>query len=163
MEIIEKWPPLIDEIDAAFKVRGRNGVMFAWAEGPENIIYNPSGAFVSFALRAHEAVHCDRQRRYAGGTEAWWREYIANPEFRLLEEVPAHYAEYRYMLGEDSTRKGRRKANAIVARRLSSPLYGSLISYDVACKVLEIGPADASALADEMETFGKEVGLVPAA
>lgn len=152
MRIVDDWPPLIDEIDAAFNVRRPNpNVIFAWAEGDENLIYAPGGQTVSFALRAHELVHCDRQRRHPGGTIGWWREYIKDPEFRLYEEVRAHHAEYTYMVNENPNRKARRRALAIVATRLSSPLYGRLMSKALAVKVLGIGPEQAKEIAHHME------------
>lgn len=163
MRIVNDWPPLIDEIDKAFKVRRPNPtVIFAWATPDENLIYAPGGQSVSFALRAHELVHCDRQRRHPGKTEGWWADYIADPEFRLYEEVRAHHAEYQYMIRENANRLGRRRALSVVAAKLASPLYGSLVSPAVAKKILQMGPEEAREIATKMEGLLPEVDVLGA-
>lgn len=65
MRIVKAYPPLIDEIDAAFKVRGRS-ILFAWGD----IIFNPAGAAVPPELVAHERVHGDRQLGLAANVDA---------------------------------------------------------------------------------------------
>jgi hypothetical protein len=125
-------PPLFDEIDAAFHVAGQP-VIFAWGD----TIYNPEGGAISVPLQAHEAVHGQRQ---AGNPESWWRAYIADPEFRLAEEIPAHQVEYRELCRIESlgrSRSGRRRLLRYVAIRLCSPLYGQLITYDRARKAIK--------------------------
>lgn len=124
MIIIRECPPLWDEITAAFPVARTPGVIFSWGD----CIYNPSGIEISRPLLVHERVHCVRQR---DDVEGWWRRYIADPEFRLAEEIPAHVAEARSAcVGQ--TRHGRRAAVAGIAHRLASPLYGRLLTLDKA-------------------------------
>jgi len=118
MKILTTFPPNYREISTAFGVRGR-GVIFCYGD----TIYNPMRVEVGPELIAHESVHSGRQN---GSPEVWWRRYIADPQFRLDEEIPAHRAEYLV--------SGRLED---IARRLASPLYGSLISIERAIKVLE--------------------------
>lgn len=127
MKILKAFPPNYRAINGAFNVRGRD-VMFAYG----GTIYNPMGTPVSPALMAHEAVHGERQGAAPAG---WWERYIADPKFRLDEEVPAHRAEYRWHrdhFGAANPVKGFRSALEFhhyeIARRLAGPLYGSLIS-----------------------------------
>ena len=137
MMVVRARPPLWDEIDQAFHIAGRP-IIFAWGD----TIYDPEGAGVSPALHMHEGVHGARQT--AAGVEIWWRTYIADPEFRLAEEIPAHQAEFRWWcespLGNQQV-KGFRSAKdrqlLEIARRLSSPLYGGVISFDAARKLLK--------------------------
>lgn len=132
MIIKHEYPPLIDEIDAAFHVRGKP-IVFSWGD----TIYNPAGGQIAPQIIAHEQVHGERQVAYpnalgyAGGLSsivAWWSRYIADPAFRLEEEIPAHIREYE-VYSRGTSRHDRRFYLTHVAHKLSSPLYGSLISY----------------------------------
>lgn len=121
MKIIAAYPPNYAEIKAAFgAVVCRPGVIFTYGKA----IYCPSGR-VTPQLVAHEHVHSLRQ---GDDPEGWWRRYISDRAFRLAEEIPAHQAEYRAhgLL----SRNLRRFTLATIAKRLSSPLYGSLISFE---------------------------------
>ena len=123
--IVVGVPPLFDLIDAAFHVKGKP-VIFAWG----GIIYNPSGNPVSNELGCHELVHC---RQQAGNPEAWWRRYIEDPKFRLDQEIPAHQVEYGEFCLHNPIGHVRNKRRAYLndaAKRLSSPLYGSLVTYE---------------------------------
>jgi hypothetical protein len=135
VRIVQALPPLIDEIDAAFNVRGRP-ILFAWGDK----IFNPAGGAVPPELLAHEAVHGERQGADVAG---WWRRYIAEPQFRLDEELPAHAAEFKVLCEIlrpkwQSERNMRRTIAGQVARKMTAPLYryGSLINVDTAKKAL---------------------------
>lgn len=123
MKIVVANPPNIEAIAAAFPIR--KGVIFCYGD----TIYVPDGGDVSMSLQTHEAVHSFRQ-----GTqiEHWWECYIRDPEFRLAEEIPAHRAEYSYVCAEIKDRNKRSFRLMQMADRLSSPLYGSMISYQKA-------------------------------
>jgi len=136
MRVVQALPPLFDEIDAAFNVRGKR-VIFAWGDK----IFNPAGITVTPELLAHEQVHGERQ---GADVEGWWRRYIAEPEFRLLEEIPAHVEEFKSLCAQHahrwhSKRAMRRTFAAAIARKLSSPLYGGLISFAQAKEALMAG------------------------
>lgn len=125
--IIEARPPLFEEIAAAFPiVRTHKGIIYAWGDR----IYNPDGITIPGELLVHERVHMDRQ---GSAVEMWWRFYLADPEFRLREEIPAHVAEHRAFCRDYATggwAKARRMHLHYAAQRLSSPIYGSMITYD---------------------------------
>lgn len=148
MKIIDGWPPLIDEIDKAFNVRARRDVVYAWLD----TIYAPGGQRVPPQIVAHEMVHGDRQRRHPGGVEGWWRNYILSEEFRLFEEIPAHYAEYRWLVTANPSRHGRRRALTVVSHKLASKLYGNMITIATARALLEMGPEGAKAKRHLVET-----------
>lgn len=132
--IVHAFPPLFDEIDAAFKVRSRAGVFYSFGD----VIYCPDGAPISPEFLAHEAVHGRRQGSGARVLE-WWRRYIDDPKFRLAEEIPAHVAEYRWLVAHGN-RGARRAAAGCVAARLSSPLYGRMIGRSAALHMLRALP-----------------------
>lgn len=122
MRVVPEFPPNYAEIVAAFPgIRGRQPI-FAWGD----VIYNPHRIQIPPELVAHEQVHAQRQ----GVSPAlWWQRYIADLRFRLMEELLAHAAEYRFIAeSPDSNRHARRAALKAIAQRLASPLYGSLIS-----------------------------------
>src|SRR5258708_40289599 len=115
---------MFDEIDAAFHVRG-SPVIFAWGDK----IYAPlQQGELPKALLAHEAVHGERQVAYPGGIEAWWRRYIAEPRFRLDEEIPAHKAELAHLLTKAKGPSMRAHVLSRTAARLAAPLYGTLVT-----------------------------------
>lgn len=133
MRVVRAFPPLIEEIDAAFNVRGK-AILFAWGD----TIFNPAGVDVPPELVVHEQVHGDRQ---GSEIESWWRRYIGDAEFRLAEELPAHVAEFRKLCEIHaprwhSARAMRRTLAAHVARKISSPLYGGLITTDAAKRAI---------------------------
>lgn len=92
-EIIHDVPPNYDELVAVFG-EGANwdrGATFTYAEGiyckdplPEHLV-------------AHELIHVEQQEK-EGGTKAWWKRYIEDPDFRLHEEIEAYRAEYNYVV-----------------------------------------------------------------
>lgn len=130
MKIINDYPLIYDEIDAAFGVRKLRGVIFCWGD----IIYAPGGGVITPSLIAHEEVH---SRRQGSDVLGWWRRYIGDAEFRLSEEIPAHQAEY-WHVAEGANRATRRRALKIVAKKLAAPLYGKIITLNDAKKIIAI-------------------------
>jgi hypothetical protein len=137
MRVVCARPPLFDAIDAAFHIAGKP-VIFAFGD----TIYNPMGVAIAPSLMAHEAVHGERQRGGDGDVTEWWRRYIDEPQFRLAEEIPAHQAEYRALCAEHPTapRNQRRLFLSGIARRLASPLYGGIVSFEAARKLVKAAP-----------------------
>lgn len=118
MNVATAYPPIFDEIAAAFPFARKPGVIFAWGD----TIYNPSGGLIPAHLMVHEAVHGRRQGGDDLSIRAWWTAYIHEPEFRLEEEIHAHCAELGALAGGGS-RHQRRAALADVSHRLAAPLY----------------------------------------
>lgn len=139
MKVVKAFPPNYQAINDAFAVRGKP-VIFCYGER----IYNPAGVVVGPDLVAHERVHSVRQAAYAGSVTAWWDRYIADTEFRLAEEIPAHQAEYAYWRDRadaDRPVRGFRSARdwhlSQIAHRLSGALYGGLIGLSEARNLLQ--------------------------
>lgn len=130
MNIVIARPPNYDQIAAVFPIERFPGAFFCYGD----TIYNPSGSVIPPALLAHESVHSQRQTslRIAGNPERWWEFYLADPAFRLAEELPAHRAEWQHFCGQGYGRGERRRYLSQIAQRLSSPLYGSLVTKDKA-------------------------------
>lgn len=127
MQIVKGYPPNIQVIDAKFHVIGKP-VFFCYGD----TIYNPAGVIICPSIVKHEEVHSIRQ---AGHPEQWWERYIVDLQFRLDEEIPAHRAELKFWAQRADARKPVKGFRSLyhfyefqVAKKLSSPLYGSMIS-----------------------------------
>lgn len=124
--IVIGYPPIISALEAEFgrgKLRNpTRPILFSY--GKE--IYNPQGITIPYPLLAHEGVHGRRQLEY--GLGRWWEDYVSSPRFRLEEEIPAHIAEARAMFESNPCRKNRLFIISVVGKKLSSPLYGKIIS-----------------------------------
>lgn len=126
-------PPFWDRIVEKFPEVEKGDVIFAWG----TVIYRPNVcAGLSKPLMAHETVHCVRQLSYPGGVEAWWERYLAEPKFRLDEEIPAHREELRVMMQKFKGQSMRNHAISRIAARLAGPLYGNLITIAEAKKLI---------------------------
>lgn len=129
MNIVSTHPPNYADILAVFPDAAKHGVIFTYG----NTIYNPSGSDISPALHAHEGIHCGRQ---GSAIDEWWARYLVDVEFRLNEELLGHRAEYRAFLATTRNRETHNHYLQQVAQRLSSPLYGNLLSMQQARKAI---------------------------
>lgn len=132
MTVVLEQPPMIDAIAAAFPAARKPGTIFSWGAK----LYNPSGVAISPALKAHEAVHGQRQGNTDDEVRAWWERYIEDAAFRFDEELIAHRAEYRALCASTKDRNARARGLHVMAARLASPLYGGLVSYNEARRVI---------------------------
>jgi hypothetical protein len=130
MDIVNEFPPNIDDIKKVFPITGKE--IFAYG----NTIYNPTGVALPPWLIAHEEVH---QAQQAGDPAWWWGHYLDDPQFRFEQELEAHIEEYRVFCTAPSDRTGRRLYLRNIARRLSSPMYGNMVSYDKARRLIKQG------------------------
>lgn len=143
MKIIKAYPPNYKQIRAAFPVKGVPGILYAFGDR----IYNPSGANVGTHLIEHEKVHHAQQTNVVINPPsaltlerqalAWWHQYIHDPAFRLAQEIPAHRAEWKELKAIAPMGENRELYLYLMAKRLSGPLYGNLISLAEAIKTIE--------------------------
>lgn len=125
VKIEKKYPPNIDKIREHLVLGGNE--IFAW----DGIIYNPSGGFLTVPLIEHEKVHFKQQN---GEPEKWWDRYLADPEFRLEQELQAHQTEYRVYCRQIRDRNKQAQYLFGISRRLASPMYGNILSQQEAMK-----------------------------
>jgi len=114
--IINARPPNFDQILDAFPKSDGEGVIFAY----DGNIYNPSRIEIPPALIAHENVHLQRQEAL-GDPCYWWTSYIESSEFRYVEELLAHAAEFKHQKHSDRNASARFLVST--ALRLVAPLY----------------------------------------
>lgn len=131
MKIKHKQPPNYDEIVKHFPVvANMSGVIFTYGD----ILYVPSGNDIPDHLMIHEETH---QRQQADiGVKTWWSYYFKNPSFRLTHEVEAYRNQYEY-IKEHSNRQQRRQLLQQLAKDLSRPMYGNLISKKDALELIK--------------------------
>jgi hypothetical protein len=113
--IVIGYPPNFEQIKAAFPKAENPGVLFAH----DKIIYNPSGNMIPPALIAHENVHLTNQSHV--GADYWWEKYLTDSEFRYVEELLAHAAEFKVQRCSDRNFVARLMVST--ALRLVAPLY----------------------------------------
>lgn len=84
-------------------------------------------------LMAHENTHLAQQKSFLGALK-WWRRYIDDPKFRTEQEIEACKAQLR---AAKSMVKDRNKISGfidILAKNLSSEVYGNCVSFEEARK-----------------------------
>ena len=123
VRVIADWPPNIEEIREVLPVTDRN--IFAYDE----VIYNPGGGKLPPWLTEHERVHFTQQVKYPGGVTSWWHRFLNDPTWRLRQEIPAHQIEYHVYCQCGHQRNQRRLYLKGMAKRLSAPMYGNIISF----------------------------------
>ena len=129
MNIRFDWPPNIDQIEETLPgTRKRIGVVFCYGD----TIYNPGKQILKPWILDHEKVHCQRQT----DVKAWWTAYLADMSFRYREELPAHIAEAKSFASMHHDRNQRMQYISMVAQKLSGPLYGRMVSFEAARKIL---------------------------
>lgn len=122
MKIIPDFPPNVADIEALVPgLRETKGLIFAHG----GAVYNPSGTHLPEWILAHEQVHLDRQGDLSS---SWWKRYLADPEFRFAEELPAHRVEWKVFCRHEKRREARARYLNFMAQRLAGPLYGRLVT-----------------------------------
>lgn len=125
--IVTEFPPNYAELRARFNPGP--GTVYAWGD----TIYSPHAADLPADIVAHEEVHFAQQRA-CGGPSAWWARYIAEPRFRLEQEVEAYRVQWSMI--RDMPRPERRARLAHICKALASGMYGSLVTKEQARQLI---------------------------
>ena len=144
MKIINgAYPPNIDEIRKYLPIHDK--VVFCWGD----LLFNPNNLRIDPALMAHEQVHFDQQMRYGKNSfwqnftlpkyriGKWWDRYLKNYAFRLSQEIPAYQKQYWEYCKVLKDKNDQNRMAIMLAKDLSSPLYGNLISTENAIKAIK--------------------------
>lgn len=115
--------PLLKEYDKIFDITDRT--VFAY----DGDIY--TNYELTPDLLVHEQTHLKQQDKY--GLEQWVYNYFCDLKFRLKMEVQA----YKKQLESIKDRNLRALIRIESAKHLSSNLYGNIINYDEAYKLLK--------------------------
>ncbi len=133
-EVIHSKPPNFDAIAVAFPaVLTRKGILYTYGGN----VYNPDGVPIPPWLIEHESAHIDQQRNI--GAEEWWRRYLAEPQFRLAQELPAVLIEYKTFCETEPFPNRIKRAQFLdgIAERISSQLYGYMVRRKDAMRLLK--------------------------
>ena len=129
IKIVKGFPPNIEQIKKFFKIdHFQEGIAFAYGD----TIY--SIGKIEEDLIRHESVHIKQQKKI-GGAEIWWKRYIEDPKFRLDQEVPAYRVQY-HAWRMANEKKYHKMALEQLAKHLSGPIYGHMIDYKNAYKII---------------------------
>ncbi len=116
MNIINDWPPNIDELREHFPIT--DSVIFTYSPN----VYVPSGTPLTPALEEHEKVHLNQQK---DNPDVWWRYYLMDVQFRYEQELEAHRVEWRVFKQYNRDRNQRADYLQQISRRLAGPLYNT--------------------------------------
>lgn len=123
MEIVNEYPPNIKQIEQ--KVTPTQNTVFTYGDK----LYNPGGHIIPPHLLRHEEVHSVRQGQ---NPSEWWERYLSDPQFRIEEEVAAYQVQYSFVKAGTDSRSVKRTFLQKLARDLSSPMYGKVITFEEA-------------------------------
>lgn len=130
MKVEVDYPPNYEAICAVFpEVRRMKGVVFTY--GP--IIFNPSGQEITPDLMHHEQTHTIQQ---GSDPALWWENYLKDGEFRLAQELEAYQVQYNFAR-QNWHRTHRKNLLFRIAKDLSGPMYGKMISKQEALKLIK--------------------------
>lgn len=128
MKIVYDYPPNYKQIDKAYGIKDNPNIVFTYG----NTLYIPIGKQPDLPLLRHEEVHAKQQTSM--GIELWWSRHIAEPEFRLAQELEAYRAQYKAMF--NLTARHRRSYLDSISADLAGPMYGNILSFDDAKKLI---------------------------
>lgn len=125
MQIIYgEYPPNYKAITKTFKIEGRNTIVFTYGD----TLYIPSGNRPDKPLMRHEETHARQQ--LAMGIESWWARYLADSDFRFMQELEAYRNQYRSMA--ELPFENRIGYLNHIATDLAGPMYGDLMTVEEA-------------------------------
>lgn len=130
MDIVNSFPPNIEEIRKVFDLTGKKPV-FSYGK----ILYVPYGGHIDEPLMKHEMTHAKYQLEM--GVEEWWNAYLNNRQFRLDQEIEAYQVQYREYCKLVKDRERRFRFLNHVASDLASPMYGNIVTREEAIKLIK--------------------------
>ncbi len=89
------------------------------------------------SLIVHEVTHLEQQKKI--GVEKWWNQYLNDGKFRLDQELEAYRAQAQHIKNDPKTsRQVYRSTVSWLAKGLSGSMYGNIISYEEALRLIKI-------------------------
>lgn len=124
--VYHEFPPNIEEIRIALKFdqTGWDPINSVFTYG--RAIYVPSGRDLPEDVLVHELVHVRQQEKM--GQTKWWVKYLADPEFRLDQELEAYSQQalyWRHFAGEKVFLQKIQR----FAYDLASENYGNIVKF----------------------------------
>lgn len=133
--ITKEAPPIWDVMVREFGMR-------PWSECPDLVVAYGDSIHTHRPIPpdvvAHERTHLAQQSAFPGGPEAFMRRYMNDTAFKLKVEVEAYRAQLAFIAAYGVTGREFVRARTRLARILSGPLYGRMISCRDADKALYV-------------------------
>ena len=129
MEIVKGYPPNIKEIEKVFNLKGKKPI-FAYSP----ILYAPMGGDLDHPTIIHEQTHFLQQ---GDDPKSWWDLYINNKDFRIEQETEAYSNQFQAFKERIEDRNDQAKYLHILATQFSSDLYGNVLEYSEALKLIK--------------------------
>lgn len=128
VKVSTQKPPqwILDAVKEQFGVVWESNVIFTYGD----IISTYKGEMTEDLL-THEGHHTVQQENF-GGPDKWWREYLANPQFRFNQELECYQRQYKWLKENEPNGMVRAKMLGHYATSLSGEMYGKLCTYDEA-------------------------------
>lgn len=131
IQIVAGRPPNFAAIVKAFPQAARDKTtIFTYG----HVIYVSDGKQMPRSIIAHETVHVVQQDLI--GRDEWWTNYLADKKFRFEMELAAHRIEHAVAMTEGN-HDHRRRVTALIAKRLSGPLYGRMCTLNKAKQLIK--------------------------
>lgn len=130
MKLVKGYPPIWPQIVATGMKPDEKRVVITYGDS----IYIPSGLQPSADLIEHEETHSVQQ---GDNPDKWWSRYIDDQYFRIEQETEAYAAQFAYVCAQQKDRNKRHIVLISLAKSLSGPTYGSVISMENAMKTIK--------------------------
>lgn len=135
MKIAIAKPPIYDEAKKLFDLKEDQVTLFTYGD----TCYNPAGVNITKDLIAHEETHMRQQEYSETVAGLWWKRYFADPEFRMNQEIEAYHAQYQKICTTVKQRDARTRNLWGLAKHLSGPMYGHIITHTQALHLIKNG------------------------
>lgn len=127
MKIVHTPPPNYEEVKKHFPTADFDkGTLFTYGD----TCYCKS---ITPDLVVHEETHTRQQ----ANPEEWWSRYFVDVEFRLEQELEAYRNQWRFIKKNVKDRNQQERYLSSFAKDLSSPLYGSIVTYSEARSLIK--------------------------
>lgn len=130
MKIIFEYPPNIAKIREFFDIKDK-GVVFAYGD----ILYVPNGGEIEKHLLIHEETHEKQMRGW--DPKVWWDKYLTDKGFRLSQEVEACRNQFKYIKSRYKDKDLLSRVLAEMAENLSGRVYGYMVSFKKAKRLIK--------------------------
>lgn len=129
MKFIQEKPPIWDKIVERFPgLQWETGFAIAYGDT----------IYATYKLRpdvaVHESVHIEQQAHM--DKDAWWDKYLYDVNFRAMMEEPAYRAQAKFIRESVPDKNQRHKLIHLIAQDLSGAMYGNMMTYSDALKLL---------------------------
>ena len=83
-----------------------------------------------------DTIYAKNQAFY--GKEMWWYRYLKDDDFRLAQELEAYRNQVKWFNNNIKNRNERFKMINKIARDLSGSMYGNIVSYQEALRIINL-------------------------